>query len=187
MTASQRRLVLGGIFAAAALAAGTAYYLSLVPATHPDHDHGIMNLDAGGRLVVTQRNGEKRNLVGAPGHTLVVHYFSTDVPGAATELAGLFAAQKRLPKDVEFVVIAREPDFGKLDAWLKTNGLEPPVPDSLVLDPDGDTTSKMNAKRPIETMFFNAEGKLASQSRGPTSWDSVESELQKARGGTTIE
>ena len=50
MTPSRRRAVLLGALALLAAGFAWAYWLSLMPATHPDHDHGILNLDAGGRL-----------------------------------------------------------------------------------------------------------------------------------------
>jgi len=190
MTLSRRRLALGGLFLAAALLFGLAWRASLVPATHPDHDHGILNLDAGGRLMVLRRDGSERNLVGRPGKVMVVHFFGTDAPGAASELAALFAAESRLKADpgIEWVLIARNTDFASLDAWLAARGLVPPSPDALYLDPTGDTTRKLNCKRPLDTMFFNPEGKLASQSRGPASWElEVPSRIEEARGGATIE
>src|SRR5262245_24853108 len=109
MKTSQRRGVLGVAILAAALVAGYAYYLSLVPATHPDHGHGHLDLGAGGRLLVTARDGKARNLVGAPGHPLGLHFFAPTTDGAADELASLFAFQKQTPPDanVEFVILAR--------------------------------------------------------------------------------
>jgi hypothetical protein len=189
MTPSRRRLVIAGLIAAGALTAAGAYYASLVPATHPDHDHGILNLDAGGHLPVETRSGKTRNLVGAPGRPMVVHFFSTGAPGAAEELASLFAFERAAPKDTEFVLIAKEPDFKTLDAWLASNKLEPPRPDDLVLDPDGETTRKLNCKRPLETMFFGADGKLSSQARGVTDWGGggAEARIARARSGVTIE
>jgi hypothetical protein len=188
VTITQRRLVLGGLIAAAVVGAASAYYFSLVPATHADHDHGILNLDAGGRLLVTARSGKTRNLVGAPGRVLVIHFFSAAAPGAAEELSGLFAFE-RATKDTEFVLIAKEPDFRTLDSWLAQNRLEPPDPDALVLDPDGETTRKLNCKRPLETMFFGADGKLSSQSRGVCDWGGgdAEARVARAKSGTTIE
>ena len=96
MTPSRRRNVLlaAGVCVAGLMA--WAYWLSLTPATHPDHDHGILNLDAGGRLIVETRSGKSRNLVGQPGHTLVLHFFSTAAPGASDELAGIFLQQEAL-------------------------------------------------------------------------------------------
>ena len=190
MTPSRRRVVLFGALALLAAGFAWAYWLSLVPATHPDHDHGILNLDAGGRLNVTTREGKTRNLVGRPGKTLVIHFFSSSVPGAAEELAGIFRMQEELKADpgVEFVLIAHDPDFATLDAWLKQKGLVAPVPAALVLDPKGDTTLKLNSKRPLETMFFNAQGKLSSQARGALDWpDGAIGHLERARGGETIE
>src|SRR5512140_763762 len=144
MKAAQRRTVLGIALVGAFALMAYAYYLSLSPATHPDHDHGILNLDAGGRLVVETRGGKSRNLVGKPGHALVLHFFSTAAPGASDELAGIFLQQEALKndRDVEFVLIARDKDFATLDAWLKEKNLVPPFPRTLVLDPSGDTTTK---------------------------------------------
>jgi len=190
MTPSRRRRIL---VAAIALFAGTfgwAYWRSLVPATHPDHDHGMLSLDGGGHLDVRTRDGKTRNLVGRPGKALVIHFFSTSAEGAARELAGIFRTEKELEADsgVEFVLIARDRDFQTLDAWLEKQGLVPPRPAALVLDPEGDVTSKINSKRPLETMFFNADGKLASQARGPLEWpEGAANHLARARGGETIE
>ena len=167
-----------------------AYYLSLVPATHPDHDHGILNLDAGGHLLVQLRDGKTRNLVGRPGKVLVVPFFSTKAPGAAAELEGAFRAQEGLKGDtgVEFVYIAEDATFAALDAWLAENKLVPPVPASLALDPTGDTTRKLNSKRPLETMIFGGDGKLASQARGPFDWTvTAPAKIAAAKGGETIE
>jgi hypothetical protein len=189
MRASSRRLLFLSLFAAAAGLGAWAYWLSLVPATHPDHDHGILNLDAGGRLIAVARDGSKRNLVGRPGHALVVHFFSSKEADAAEELASLFAVQNAMKDDrgVEFVLLAKDPDFTMLDAWLKAKSLTPPVPGSLYLDPAGDTTQKLNSKRPLETMIFNPEGKLASQARGRMDWATAEARINSARGGETIE
>lgn len=189
-TRRQKQFLYGGaLFLAAGLFA-LSFRNALVPATHPDHDHGILNLDAGGRLLVSTRDGKDRNLVGRPGRTLVVHFFSPGARGAAEELAGLFAAQKALAADggVEWVVVAHAASFPDLDAWLASHGLESPQPATLTLDPQGETTQRLNAKRPLETMFFNSEGKLSSQARGALDWTSGLAEhLAKARAGGTIE
>lgn len=190
MTPSRRRIFLFGALALFAAGFAWAYWLSLVPATHPDHDHGILNLDAGGRLNVTTREGKTRNLVGRPGKALVLHFFSTSAQKAAEELAGIFRLQEELKADpgVEFVLIAHDRDFAMLDSWLKQKGLVAPAPATLVLDPTGDTTQKLNSKRPIETMFFNAEGKLSSQARGALERpDAAMGHIARARGGETIE
>ena len=65
---------------------------------------------------------------------------------------------------------------------MKSKNLVPPFPETLVLDPSGDATTKLNSKRPNETMFFSANGKLASQARGSLSWpDGAAEYLAKAR------
>lgn len=190
MTPSRRRTVLLVAGACVAAAMSYVYWLSLTPATHPDHDHGILNLDAGGRLIVETRAGRTRNLVGRPGHVLVLHFFSTTAPGASDELAGIFLEQEALKDDkgVEFVLIAHDKDFATLDAWLKEKNLVPPFPQTLVIDSSGDATTKLNSKRPNETMFFGADGKLTSQARGSLSWpDGAAPYLARARSGEAIE
>ncbi len=190
MKTAQRRAVIGLALLAGAALMGYAFYLSLTPATHPDHDHGLMNLDAGGRLYVETRDGKGRNLVGAPGKVLVIHFFSTMVPEAASELRGLFTLQDSLKTDkgIEFVLIAADSNFETVDAWLSKEKLNPPVPSSLTLDPGGETTKKLNSKRPIETMFFNEKGALASQARGQLDWEMAALEhIKTARAGRAIE
>lgn len=190
MTATQRRLSIGGALLGAALLFFLAYRSALTPATHPDHDHGILNLDAGGLLDVTKRDGSSRNLVGAPGKVLVVTFFDTRAKGAADELRSLFAYQASVKDDpgIEFVLIAREKEFAPVDAFLAASGLVPPVPASLVLDTTGSTTTKFNSKRPVETMFFGPSGKLASQARGSLDWGmQAQVKVAQARGGATIE
>src|SRR5258706_6311195 len=96
MKASTRRSVFGVCILLAASAGAYAYWLSLVPATHPDHDHGILNLDAGGRILVATRDGKSRNLVGRPGKPLVLHFTSPEAPGAADDLSKIFDTERKL-------------------------------------------------------------------------------------------
>jgi hypothetical protein len=190
MTPSRRRTVLLGTIVLFAVSFAWLYWRALTPATHQDHDHGMLSLDGGGHLDVLTRDGKGRNLVGRPGKTLIIHFFSTAAAGAAPELGGIFRTQEEMKGDagLEFVLIAQDRDFPTLDAWLKANSLTPPQPSTLVLDPDGDVTSKINSKRPLETMFFTAEGKLSSQARGMLEWpDGALSHLARARGGEAIE
>jgi hypothetical protein len=190
MTPSRRRNALLIAIALFGITFALAYWRSLVPATHADHDHGMLNLDGGGHLNVLTRDGKMRNLVGRPGKALVIHFFSTSAEGAATELGGIFRTQEEMKADagVEFVLIAHDRDFQTIDAWLKEKGLTAPRPETIVLDPDGDVTSKINSKRPLETMFFTAEGKLSSQARGRLEWpDSAAPHLAKAQSGEAIE
>lgn len=190
MTPSRRRTVLAlallGAFAGFVL----AYRSALVPATHADHDHGILNLDAGGHLDVETRDGKGRNLVGAPGKVLVLHFVDPTDPAAAEEMRDLFAFQSATGPDprTEIVVLVKAATFADLDAWLATNGLVPPVPASLVVDPEGTTTQRLNCKRPLETMFFGPGGKLASQARGRLDWTlGARQRIAEAGAGATIE
>jgi hypothetical protein len=190
MNTTKRRTVLGLALVAAGALAAWAYYLSLVPASHPDHDHGILNLDAGGRLMVETRTGKPRNLVGRPGHVLVVTFFSTSAPEAADELRGFARFQESVKTDprIELIAIAHDRDFPSVDAWLAKNGIQLASPAAVTLDPEGDTTQKLNSKRPLETMFFNSEGKLSSQARGRLDWlGAAQGHVSQALGGGTIE
>jgi hypothetical protein len=172
VTPSKRRLVLAAVLVGAFAGAFFAFRSALVPATHADHDHGILNLDAGGYLEVETRDGRGRNLVGAPGKVLVVTFVDPADPSAADELRRLFAFQESRKGDTEaeVVVLVKTASFESLDAWLAGNGLVPPVPASLTVDPEGRTTLKFNNRRPVETMLFGPDGKLASQARGRLDW-----------------
>ena len=172
MTPSKRRLVFAVAFAVAFAGLFLAYRSALVPATHADHDHGLLNIDAGGHLDVETRDGKGRNLVGAPGKVLVVHFVDPEDGAAAAELRDLFAFQGSVKGDprTEIVVLVKTGSFAALDSWLAKNGLVPPVPASMTVDPEGKTTLKFNNRRPVETMFFGPDGKLASQARGRLDW-----------------
>lgn len=190
MTPSKRRNVLAVVIVAAFAGFFLAYRAALVPATHADHDHGLLSLDAGGHLDVETRDGKGRNLVGAPGKVLVVHFVDPEDGAAAAELRDLFAYQgpQRGDARTEFVVVVKVASFADLDAWLAKNGLVPPVPASLTVDPDGKTTLKFNNKRPLETMFFGPDGKLASQARGRLDWTlDARRRIAEAGAGASIE
>jgi hypothetical protein len=190
MTPSKRRLVFAVVFVAAFAGFFFAYRAALVPATHADHDHGLLNIDAGGHLDVETRDGKGRNLVGAPGKVLVVHFVDPDDGAAADELRDLFAYQESQKQDAssEIVVLVKTESFAALDSWLAKNGLVPPVPAALTVDPEGRTTLKFNNKRPLETMFFGPTGNLASQARGRLDWNrDARPRIVEAGAGASIE
>jgi hypothetical protein len=191
MKASQRRLAFGIAIGAAVLVGGYAYVRSLAPAAHPDHDHGILNIDSGGLLTVEGRDGRGRNLVGRPGKVLVVHLFSLKDPEATGELKGVFAFQQRTKGDagIETVIVARDGAMKDLDALLAGAGVVPPFPATLYVDTSGETSTKFNVRnRTIETMFFNPDGKLSSQAHGRLDWDfGATGHVDRARTGNTIE
>jgi hypothetical protein len=190
MTPSKRRLVFAVAFAGAFAGFFFAYRSALVPATHADHDHGLLSIDAGGHLEVETRDGKGRNLVGAPGKVLVVHFVDPEDGAAADELRQLFAFQGSLGQDArtEIVVLVKIDSFAALDTWLAKNGLVSPVPASLTVDPEGKTTLKFNSKRPLETMFFGPDGKLASQARGRLDWTlDARRRIAEAGSGASIE
>ena len=190
MTPSKRRLVFAVVFVGAFAGFFFAYRSALVPATHADHDHGLLSIDAGGHLEVETRDGKGRNLVGAPGKVLVVHFVDPEDGAAVDELRALFAYQATRKQDAtsEIVVLVKTESFATLDSWLARNGLVPPVPASLTVDPEGKTTLKFNSKRPLETMFFGPDGKLASQARGRLDWTlDARRRIAEAGSGASIE
>ena len=189
MTSSRRRIVFACAFLLAGTAGAAAYYHSLVPATHPDHDHGILNLDAGGKLLAESRDGKSRNFVGRPEKVLAIHFVTPEAPGAGDELRAAFEFQGKLPPNggVEVVTLVKAPDWKAVDTFMAANRLTPPA-GGVLLDREGETTQKLNSKRPLETMFFNADGKLSSQARGPLQWGTDAAEhVDKARSGATLE
>ncbi|MEO6323894.1 MAG: hypothetical protein ABIT01_18150, partial [Thermoanaerobaculia bacterium] len=110
--------------------------------------------------------------------------------GSGAEQRALFEFVKKLPPKapIEIVTLVKAPDWAAVDAWMAANQLTAPDAGSVLLDRDGETTLKLNSKRPLETMFFNAEGKLSSQGRGHLEWgaDAVE-HLGRASSGATLE
>ena len=190
MTPSKRRTVLAVVLIGAFVGFFFAFRSALVPATHADHDHGLLSLDAGGHLDVKTRDGRGRNLVGAPGKVLVVQFVDPDDAAAPAELGELFAFQNSWKGDAgtEIVVLVKTDSFASLDAWLARSGLVPPVPASLMVDPEGETTRKFNCKRPLDTMFFGPDGKLASQARGRLDWTlDARRRIAEAGSGASIE
>ena len=139
---------------------------------------------------MSTREGKHRNLVGRPGKPFVLHFLVPEAPGASEDLAKLFEAEKKLSSlgDSEILVVTKAKDFPSFDAWLAANKIEPPRPSEIVLDSSGEATTKLNCKRPIETMIFTADGKLSSQSRGPFEWGAdLSGLLERARAGVTLE
>ena len=148
---------------------GWTYYQSLVPAIHPDHDHGLENIAGGGFLRVERAEGGTRNLVGRPGRVLVLHWFELGSPGAVSELPSLvdYSMQVAGDKDIEIVLIAMGKKRQEVLAWAQAHGVPTP---SLYVDPESRTAGLIGVRRSPETLIYDPEGRLAHQARGPMDW-----------------
>jgi hypothetical protein len=166
-----RRWVFSGVLMAAAVVIGYAMISSLTPASHPDHDHALESIDAGGFLRVQGWNGKRRNLVGRPGRVLVLHWFALDSQTAIAEMPALLAfarAQANNPR-IEIVLMAAEASWDQLRQWAG----EASVPrDRLYLDPGLATGRQFGVQRIPETLIYEPSGRLAHQARGALDWAS---------------
>lgn len=164
-----QRWVLAGVLVVAVAAIGYEMISSLTPASHPDHDHALESIDAGGFLRVQGWDGNMRNLVGRPGRVLVLHWFTLDSQAAMAEMPALFdfvRAQASNPQ-IEIVLIAAERSWDRLRAWAS----EASVPANLFcLDPDLATGRNFGVQRIPETIIYDPSGRLAHQARGPMDW-----------------
>ena len=158
---------------------GWQMFYSLTPPRHADHDHAMASLDAGGFLRVQGADGDRRNLVGKPGHVLVLHFFDP-AAGNASEQAQAARYAASLPPDagVEVVFVARADDWDMLRPWAERVG----VPLShLYLDPAGETSNLLGVRRWPETLVYAADGLLAHQAMGPVNWAGPEFQGHVAR------
>ena len=166
---NRRRIVtLTLLFAGAALI-GWTYMQSLVPAIHPDHDHGLENIAGGGTLRVEPVAGGRRNLVGRPGRVLVLHWFEIGSASTRSELPLLVDYARTVEHDdgVEVVLIAIGTKRQQALEWARTHT----VPTGLLhVDAGGKTAALIGVRRTPETLIYEPEGQLVHQARGPMEW-----------------
>lgn len=168
-----RRIIFGVVIAALVAVIGWTYHRSLVPAIHPDHDHGLENIAGGGFLNVEAAEGGKRNLVGRPGRVLILHWFELGSPAGVSELPMLVDYANSVANDpaIEVVMIATNQKRDAILTWARGHG----VPTAnLYVDPQGTTAQLIGVRRIPETFFYDPEGHLVHQARGPTDWTSPE-------------
>jgi len=165
----KQRKAFAAVLVVAAAAIGYEMIRSLTPASHPDHDHALESIDAGGFLRVQSWDGKTRNLVGRPGHVLVLHWFTLDSQPAMAEMPALldFARAQSTSPQVEIVLIAAETSWDRLRTWANEAG----VPGKLVyLDPDLSTGRNFGVQRFPETLIYDPSGRIAHQARGAMDW-----------------
>jgi hypothetical protein len=166
--AVRNRLIIGvaAVFVGVFLA--VQMYYSQTPARHADHDHAIANINAGGFLWVEPNQGPRRNLVGAPGKVLVLHWFDPAAADSTEETAAAqFAADLAGDPMVEFLFIADAPSWEGVEAWA--DSAQVPM-GRICLDPKGKTGDLFGVRRLPETLIYDPNGLLAHQARGPMNW-----------------
>jgi len=179
-----RRLVTAAVLVGVVGVLGWTYYHSLVPAIHPDHDHGLENLAGGGFLRVEAVAGGRRNLVGKPGRVLVLHWFELGSAASRNELPFLVDYANSVAGDpgIEIVLIATNTTRDSLRSWAESHGLPTR---GLYVDPKGKTAGLIGVRRMPETLIYDSEGHLSHQGRGPMDWSSPQtrSAIQNIKQG----
>jgi hypothetical protein len=169
MAFPKRRLVSVAAVLLLAAVGGWTYYQSLVPAIHPDHDHGLEDIAGGGFLRVERVEGGTRNLVGRPGKVLVLHWFELGSPAAMGELPALvdYAASVAADPGIEVVLVAAGQKRQDMLQWARAHGLPTA---NLYVDRESKTAQLIGVRRIPETLIYDPEGHLAHQARGPMDW-----------------
>lgn len=163
------RFLLRALLVGVPLIIGWVYYQSLVPAIHPDHDHGLENIAGGGFLRVDAVEGGRRNLVGRPGKVLILHWFELDSRAGVSDLPLLVDYARTVASDpmVEVVLVATGVRRERALAWARDHG----VPTrNLYVDPGRTTVKLIGVRRIPETLIYDAEGHLVHQARGSMNW-----------------
>lgn len=166
MASPARGLIIAGIGVTLVAVIGFTYYQHLVPAVHPDHDHGLQNIAGGGFLNVERLEGGKRNLVGRPDRVLVLHWFELGSPASASDLPALVDYSSGVAGDrgIEVVMVATGAPRKKVLDWARAHGV--PI-ENLYVDPDGKTAALIGVRRVPETLIYDPSGQLAHQAQGP--------------------
>ncbi len=166
-----RRVVFSVVFLIVAALLGWTYYRSLVPAIHPDHDHGLENIAGGGFLRVEAVEGGTRNLVGRPGKVLILHWFELGTRAGVADLPMLVDYAHSIAGDpgIEVVLIAVGQRRAAALAWARDHG----VPTrNLYVDPQGKTAALIGVRGFPDALIYDPEGHLVHQARGPMDWTS---------------
>lgn len=167
---NKRRIVVGLVLVAGIAVIGWTYMQSLVPAIHPDHDHGLENIAGGGFLRVDALEGGRRNLVGKPDRVLVLHWFAPGTAASSSELPLLIDYKQSVAgdPDIEIVLIAVNRGADEVREWAGNHGVPT---DNLYADPTGKTAQLIGVRRMPETLIYDPDGHLVHQARGPMAWN----------------
>lgn len=169
MALPTRRIVSIAVVVLLVAVGGYTYFQSLVPAIHPDHDHGLDNIAGGGFLRVEHVEGRTRNLVGRPGRVLILHWFELGTPASVSELPSLVDYSQRVAgdRDIEVLMIAIGKKRQEVLSWARAHSV--PM-EGLYVDREGKTAALIGVRRNPETLIYDPEGHLAHQARGPLDW-----------------
>lgn len=179
---TRNRLVIGVVLIAASIFIGVQMYFSMTPPTHADHDHAIASLDAGGFLWIKAFEGKRRNLVGRPGHVLILHWFDPSASDMTEQLAAAsFAAGLSDDSSVEVAFVALAESAESITDVPDALGI---APGQLYFD-GGRTAGLCGVRRWPETLIYDPFGVLAFQARGPLEWTrgNLGPQIERAKGG----
>ncbi len=180
-TATRNRFIIAAVVLVAGGLIAREMFFSLTPPRHADHDHAMSTLAGGGFLWVERAEGGRRNLVGRPGHVLVLHWFDPS-QGMTTDLEEAMRTAVAAAGDpsLEVLLIARGEELGELGGRLQ-------VPEGVLhLDPEGKTAELIGVRRYPETLVYTPDGTLAFQTRGPAHWSTPKFRemIEQARAGS---
>lgn len=182
-TATRNRLIIAVVFVVAGTAIAYQMFFSLTPPRHADHDHAIAALNAGGFLWLERPDGSRRNMVGRPEKVLILHWFDPAAEGhSEQQQAAEVAATLDADPQVDVLFVAQAPSWDGLEEWARATGV--PV-EQLYLDANGKTGELFGVRRLPETLFYDPNGLLAHQARGPMIWSgaSLTARIEAYKGG----
>ena len=152
MAPTSRRFVSVTLLLLVITVVGWTYYRSLVPAIHPDHDHGLENLAGGGFLIVEPVAGGRRNLVGRPERVLILHWFELGAGPGELPLLVDYAGSVASDPGIEVMMVAVGTPREKVLEWAQRHGMPTAT---LFVDREGKTAGLIGVQRVPETLIYD--------------------------------
>lgn len=122
-----------------------------------------------GPLVVTGRDGARRDLASKTGKGLILHFWATWCGPCREEMPELvkFVRDTKDDSRVEFLAVSVDEDWKVVDAWLKERGISG-LP--VALDPKGAIAGRYGATGYPETFFIAPSGEVVQHFVGAADW-----------------
>ncbi|MFI5182311.1 MAG: TlpA family protein disulfide reductase [Thermoanaerobaculia bacterium] len=128
---------------------------------------------AGTSRVVSLPGGRSRDLAGAPGKLLILHFWATWCPPCVTEfpeLASFWAVVGKKP-GIELLAVSVDEDWKTVDGWMKKNGFAG-IP--LALDSQRASAKAFGTEKFPETYVLSPSGEVVDKFVGVIQWSSPE-------------